>query len=76
MMTAAEICKALMLDYEIPDVSDARDRNLNRFMQFCGVTYQMVTNSPLVLYLAAETYIQVRTGASTRRVGMEPEPGV
>ncbi|RDB24976.1 putative NADH pyrophosphatase [Hypsizygus marmoreus] len=38
----ADRCKALMLDYELPDVSDARDRNLNLFMQFCGVTYQMV----------------------------------
>ncbi|KAF5386215.1 hypothetical protein D9615_002317 [Tricholomella constricta] len=33
----AETSKALMLDYELPDVYEARDRNLNRFMQFCGV---------------------------------------
>ncbi|KAF8070393.1 hypothetical protein FPV67DRAFT_1487212 [Lyophyllum atratum] len=37
-----ETSKVLMMDYEIPDVSEARDRNLNRFMQFCGVSYQMV----------------------------------
>jgi len=38
----SETSKALMIDYELPDVSEARDRNLNRFMQFCGVSYQMV----------------------------------
>ncbi|KAG5731751.1 hypothetical protein E4T56_gene805 [Termitomyces sp. T112] len=38
----SETSKALLVDYELADVSDTRDRNLNRFMQFCGVNYQMV----------------------------------
>jgi len=39
-----EMCKTLAFDYELP-VSDARDHNLNLFMQFCGVTYQVVCSS-------------------------------
>lgn len=31
-----------MTDYELPDISDSRDRNLNKLMQFCGVRYQLV----------------------------------
>jgi len=38
----AKTSKALMLDYEIPDASDSRERNLNRIMQFFGVSYQVV----------------------------------
>lgn len=38
----AETCKDIMQDYELPGISDARDQNLNRFMQFCGVTYRLV----------------------------------
>ncbi|KAF8963597.1 hypothetical protein BDZ97DRAFT_1919603 [Flammula alnicola] len=34
--------KALMAAYELPDPSESRDHNLNRFMQFCGVRYQLV----------------------------------
>ncbi|KAJ7578677.1 hypothetical protein C8J56DRAFT_968760 [Mycena floridula] len=34
-------CKALVQHY-LGDPSKARDSNLNRFMQFCGVTYAMV----------------------------------
>ncbi|KAF8220581.1 hypothetical protein L208DRAFT_1333016, partial [Tricholoma matsutake] len=37
----AETCRCLVLDYELP-VSDSRDRNLNLFMRFCGVGYQVV----------------------------------
>ncbi|KAF9012589.1 hypothetical protein BDQ17DRAFT_712636 [Cyathus striatus] len=38
----ADTVKALMGNYEIPDPSDSCDRNLNRFMQFLGVRYQLV----------------------------------
>ncbi|KAF8161351.1 hypothetical protein B0H34DRAFT_781895 [Crassisporium funariophilum] len=38
----AESTDALMKDYELPNASDSRDHNLNRFMQFCGVRYQLV----------------------------------
>lgn len=31
-----------MQEYELPGISDARDRNLNRFMRFCGVSYRLV----------------------------------
>ncbi|KZT41949.1 hypothetical protein SISSUDRAFT_981080 [Sistotremastrum suecicum HHB10207 ss-3] len=34
--------KALAEDYELPDVSESRERNLNRLMVFLGVAYQMV----------------------------------
>ena len=39
---AAEDTEALMADYGIPEPSESRDHNLNRFMQFCGVRYQLV----------------------------------
>ncbi|GLB37352.1 hypothetical protein LshimejAT787_0404030 [Lyophyllum shimeji] len=42
----SETSKALMVDYELPDISEAGDRNLNRFIQFCGVSYQMVRTGP------------------------------
>ncbi|KAG2016081.1 hypothetical protein CC2G_009292 [Coprinopsis cinerea AmutBmut pab1-1] len=38
----AETCKTLVQEYGLPEVSDSRDKNLNRFMQFCGVRYQLV----------------------------------
>ncbi|KAF9529783.1 hypothetical protein CPB83DRAFT_852170 [Crepidotus variabilis] len=38
----AETLKLLMEDYGIPNSSHKRDYNLNRFMQFCGVRYQLV----------------------------------
>ncbi|TEB37667.1 hypothetical protein FA13DRAFT_1726780 [Coprinellus micaceus] len=38
----AEACKALAADYDFPQVSGSRDKNLNRIMQFVGVRYQMV----------------------------------
>ncbi|TFK21990.1 hypothetical protein FA15DRAFT_672033 [Coprinopsis marcescibilis] len=38
----AEACKTLATEYGFPEVSDSRDKNLNRFMQFCGVRYQLV----------------------------------
>ncbi|KIM40360.1 hypothetical protein M413DRAFT_28841 [Hebeloma cylindrosporum] len=38
----AENTNALMVDYGIPEPSESRDNNLNRFMQFCGVRYQLV----------------------------------
>ncbi|KII95613.1 hypothetical protein PLICRDRAFT_34534 [Plicaturopsis crispa FD-325 SS-3] len=31
----------LMTEYELPDISDNLQRNVNRFMHFCGVTYQL-----------------------------------
>ncbi|KAG8909935.1 hypothetical protein FRC00_009172 [Tulasnella sp. 408] len=39
-LDAAE-AKALSAEYGLPDIGDSRERNLNRFMQFCGVSYQM-----------------------------------
>lgn len=42
-LTSAETAKALMKDYEITDISETKDVNINRFMQFCGVPYQMVS---------------------------------
>lgn len=32
-----------MIDYELAEPAEERDRNLNRFLQFCGLTYQMVS---------------------------------
>lgn len=37
----AETSKRLMAHYGIPDVSEERERNINRFMQFCGLPYQI-----------------------------------
>ncbi|KDR75618.1 hypothetical protein GALMADRAFT_1330576 [Galerina marginata CBS 339.88] len=37
-----ETTKALMADYGLPEPTGSRDHNLNRFMQFCGVRYQLV----------------------------------
>ncbi|KAF8911549.1 hypothetical protein CPB84DRAFT_929794 [Gymnopilus junonius] len=37
-----ETTKALMVDYALPELTESRDRNLNKFMQFCGVRYQLV----------------------------------
>ncbi|KAJ7099510.1 hypothetical protein B0H15DRAFT_549820 [Mycena belliarum] len=42
----APTSRALMMEYELPDSSDSRERNLNRLMQFFGVKYQMVTSFP------------------------------
>ncbi|KAG8981668.1 hypothetical protein FRB90_007089 [Tulasnella sp. 427] len=39
-LDAAE-AKALGAEYGLPDSGDSRERNLNKFMQFCGVSYQM-----------------------------------
>jgi hypothetical protein len=39
----AETSKRLMIEYLIPDPLDERERNLNRFMQFCGLPYQIVS---------------------------------
>jgi len=39
---SAETARELVEEYELPDVSDNREKNLNRFMQFCGVSYQLV----------------------------------
>lgn len=44
-LDAAE-AKALSSEYGLPDIGDSRERNLNRFMQFCGVSYQMVSYLP------------------------------
>jgi len=43
----AKQAKALNLEYELNDVGDNREKNLNRFMQFCGVAYQMVPTAAL-----------------------------
>ncbi|KAJ7747755.1 hypothetical protein B0H16DRAFT_1554461 [Mycena metata] len=34
--------RRLMMEYELPDCSESRERNLNRLMQFLGVKYQLV----------------------------------
>ncbi|KAJ7496825.1 hypothetical protein FB451DRAFT_1456578 [Mycena latifolia] len=39
----APTSRALMMEYELADYSDSRERNLNRLMQFLGVRYQMNT---------------------------------
>jgi len=39
----ADTIKSLMSDYDLPNPSNTNnDHNLNRFMQFCGVRYQLV----------------------------------
>ncbi|KAJ7647753.1 hypothetical protein FB45DRAFT_208129 [Roridomyces roridus] len=38
----AATSRALMVEYELRDVSDSKERNLNRLLQFLGVKYQMV----------------------------------
>jgi len=38
----AQASRALMMEYELPDPSESRERNLNRLLQFFGVKYQMV----------------------------------
>lgn len=40
--TLAETCRAFSVDYNISQISDNRDKNLNKIMQFVGVRYQMV----------------------------------
>ncbi|KAH9485597.1 hypothetical protein JR316_0002507 [Psilocybe cubensis] len=42
--------KALMNEYELPEPTTSRDHNLNRFMQFCGVRYQLVTRVPSYVF--------------------------
>jgi len=37
-----ETTRALMVDYTLPEPGESRDLNLNKFMQFCGVRYQLV----------------------------------
>lgn len=51
----ARSAKQLLLDYDQPDVLDShsRERNLNRFIQFVGVSYQVV-RLPLVPYQLSE----------------------
>jgi hypothetical protein len=64
-----------VLDYELEiPVSDARDRNLNLFMQFCGVGYQVVCFIELFLPFAIQLSI-VYPGAMNgfRRYELEPE---
>lgn len=41
-----DTAKILMKEYDLADISESRERNVNRFMQFCGVTYQLVPSSP------------------------------
>jgi hypothetical protein len=42
----ADTLKALMIEYELANPSNTnKDHNLNRFMQFCGVRYQLVRPS-------------------------------
>ncbi|KAJ7029993.1 hypothetical protein C8F04DRAFT_1114970 [Mycena alexandri] len=38
----AATSRTLMTEYELPDCSESRERNLNRLMQFLGVKYQLV----------------------------------
>ncbi len=39
----ADILQVLLADYGLTaGISDVRDANLNKFMQFCGVRYQLV----------------------------------
>jgi hypothetical protein len=46
----ANTVKALMNDYELPNPSNSnKDHNLNRFMQFCGVRYQLVRPGPAAM---------------------------
>lgn len=46
----AAAAKALSAEYGLPDIGDSRERNLNRFMQFCGVSYQMVSLSVVLFF--------------------------
>ncbi|KAH9915910.1 uncharacterized protein B0H18DRAFT_1039720 [Fomitopsis serialis] len=34
--------KAMMRDYQLADISDSREKNTNRLMQFFGISYQLV----------------------------------
>ncbi|KAI0820993.1 hypothetical protein BC629DRAFT_1587331 [Irpex lacteus] len=45
-----ESAQQLLEEYGMTDVSESRERNLNRFMQFCGVSYQLkvLSASPTV----------------------------
>ncbi|KAG8963171.1 hypothetical protein FRC03_003318 [Tulasnella sp. 419] len=40
--------KSLCLEYRLKGVTDVREKNLNLFMQFCGVAYQMVPSATYV----------------------------
>ncbi|KAG8901772.1 hypothetical protein FRB99_005110 [Tulasnella sp. 403] len=56
--------KALNMEYGLQDVGDGREKNLNRFMQFIGVPYQM---RPL--------YYEIRPRGSTPGVpAYSPDP--
>lgn len=35
--------RQLLDEYEIPIITESREGNLNQFIQFCGVQYQMVS---------------------------------
>ncbi|TCD64386.1 hypothetical protein EIP91_004133 [Steccherinum ochraceum] len=43
----AETAIQLLEEYGMSDVSTTRERNVNRFMQFCGVSYQLVRRESL-----------------------------
>jgi len=40
-----EKSKQLLVEYELGEISDSREKNLNRFIQFCSIPYQ-VPNQP------------------------------
>src|ERR1700761_2621932 len=69
-VSEVETSRELRKEYELPDCSNTRERNLNRLLQFLGVRYQMVSctwSSPGVQFDSAR---QVREGAATRSVGL------
>jgi hypothetical protein len=56
-MVLATTCKRLLEDYEISDISESRKENLNRFMQFCGVSYQMVSRALLFFKFRKQVWL-------------------
>lgn len=59
----AETTNALMSDYELPTSdSNSQDYNLNRFMQFCGVRYQLVEWNNYVSSFVRDWFYRVCSG--------------
>lgn len=39
----------LLKEYEVDGATDSKEANINRFMYFCGVAYQVVSEITLIL---------------------------
>lgn len=63
-LAAGARAKLLVAEYNLPDASDSRERNLNAFMGFIGGKHTLLLCSPLDLSLT--TFSHVPNGADER----------